>query len=717
MNAVRAFFFTLLFLFCGRAEAACISPAGVLGELKWIPANSDFEVCNGTTWSSTFASKTAVSCTNAGELQYMSGPLDMRYCDGSYWNSTLSTLSNGVCAGFPAGTVRYNSTSAWEEFCDGTSWQVMVVQPTLAMNFAAGALSNVMHFENSGTPPRYFNSAGTLVSAAANLVQYSERLNTAPWSMAGSITATEANAPAPDGSNNATLLSTTSSAGAYFANQPVSIPNDSLSRTFSVFLKPGTTTASTVKVQFLKAGSPTTFHHAQVSWATPSISSCTSTCTITPAGGGWYRISVVAPNDSSGNDTASLQVWGSMYQVSTAYAWGAQFEVGTSPSLPIYTTNSIGNGPRLDYDPTTLAARGLLIEEGRTNSIRNNSMVGATTAAGGTLPTYWSLNVPTGVTKSIVAVGTENGIPYFDLQVTGTNTSGSISYSVLAFDSNTAASATAGQKWATSLFAKTISGSAPGGFSLYNYFYDSGGTYLSNQIVASLTSLSTSGLATQRFSGTITTPTNTASVLPGLAFNLNAGDTINVTIRIGTPQLELGSFATSPIFTIGSAQTRGKDFAAIYLANSSWYNSSAGTVAAQINVPVLNQVTNQFFFDLDDGTGSNRMGMRTAVSSSTIWSETVLGGSMQGLAYTFGSAAAINTNITGALAYGPTFAGSVNGQAVLSDAKTIPPVTQLQIGSYGGANQQTNGWVRFVRYYNSRLSNTQVQHLSATGQP
>ena len=71
------------------------------------------------------------------------------------------------------------------------------------------------------------------------------------------------------------------------------------------------------------------------------------------------------------------------------------------------------NIPRFDHNPTTGESLGLLVEEARTNSLTNNTMVGAVAGTPGTLPTGWPFQASSaGLAVSIVGTGTESGIAY-----------------------------------------------------------------------------------------------------------------------------------------------------------------------------------------------------------------------------------------------------------------------------------------------------------------
>jgi hypothetical protein len=57
----------------------------------------------------------------------------------------------------------------------------------------------------------------------------------------------------------------------------------------------------------------------------------------------------------------------------------------------------------------------------------------------------------------------------------------------------------------------------------------------------------------------------------------------------------------------------------------------------------------------------------------------------------------------------------MNGGTVATDgAGSVPTVTTLQIGDYlSGGNQYLNGWIQHLQYYNTRLSNSALQKVTA----
>jgi hypothetical protein len=373
-------------------------------------------------------------------------------------------------------------------------------------------------------------------------------------------------------------------------------------------------------------------------------------------------------------------------------------------SLGVLTTAN-NNVARFDYDPSTLAAQGLLIEEQRTNSIRNNTMVGAVAGTPGTAPTNWLISTATGnlTSREIVGIGTENGIAYIDVRFVA---SGAFNATIYA-DSSTGVPAANGQTWTASFFVKLAGGSLNNVTVQTSIIEnDSGGNFLAGADSATFVPTS-AALSTQRVTQTRTN-TNASTAFEWARVRVNFAAAADITLRIGLPQLEQGAFATSVIPTTTTALTRNADVASMTGTNfSSWYNASEGTLFAQSQTAQAYAAGVPARVSIDDGTISNRIAIRNGNNFSSV--VTVSGSPVASLELT-----AWNSNITKqAIAYKvDDFAYTTNGASVVTDTSgAIPSVNRLGIGLTGTQNF-LNGTIRRIAYYPVRVTNAQLQALT-----
>ena len=80
-------------------------------------------------------------------------------------------------------------------------------------------------------------------------------------------------------------------------------------------------------------------------------------------------------------------------------------------------------------------------------------MQGAVEGSPGTLPTNWVNLNSGGLTRTVVGVGTENGLPYIDVRHNGTATSNGNNFSS---ELPSGISASSNQVWANSAYVKII---------------------------------------------------------------------------------------------------------------------------------------------------------------------------------------------------------------------------------------------------------------------
>jgi hypothetical protein len=359
------------------------------------------------------------------------------------------------------------------------------------------------------------------------------------------------------------------------------------------------------------------------------------------------------------------------------------------------------NVARFTHDPVTLESLGLLVEEQCTNGIRNNTMVGAVAGTPGTLPTNW-VDFPAGLTRQILGTGTINGVNYIDIRLSGTTNTTSLA---IGFEASTQIVAATGQAWSQSLWLAVIGGSISGiDRLLINYVERSAvGGAVVQQNSTDLRSLISSAFARYLSSVTLTGGANTAFVQPRLLFGFASGASIDITLRIGLPQIEQSAVVTSVIPTSTTAVTRNASVADVI---NQAIASNIRTLYLEFRSPA---VGTRGVVSLNDNTANERVNVLTSGADPRL--VVVDGGVEQ--ANVNGGAITANTRVRVAVRInGNDFAISINGAAVVTDTSgTLPTVDRLMLGRTQ-AGEYLNGTLARVTGWREALSNSTLQTLT-----
>jgi hypothetical protein len=235
------------------------------------------------------------------------------------------------------------------------------------------------------------------------------------------------------------------------------------------------------------------------------------------------------------------------------------------------------NAPRWDYNPSTLALNGLLIEEARTNGVLNSGdlTVSANWAASAVIVTAGTDAAPTG--SQMMSKLAENGAasPHFVPQTGIPVTSGTL-YTLSCY-----------ARGATRRYLQlSLDDPSNGGFATFDL---QAGT-VSQALAARGTgatigtaSITSIGGGTYRCAITVAVPGTTGRVViimangPTPGFAPSYAGNVGFTLSIWGVQLEQGASPTSYIPTTAAAVTRAIDQCSIQPANMGWFVSPGGS--------------------------------------------------------------------------------------------------------------------------------------------
>ena len=178
-------------------------------------------------------------------------------------------------------------------------------------------------------------------------------------------------------------------------------------------------------------------------------------------------------------------------------------------------------------------------------------------------------------------------------------------------------------------------------------------------------------------------------------------------------QLEAGAFPTSYIPTTGATATRAADICS--MATSAFgYNQGAGTIVVEATFSSTSYPLNSNLVSFADSssTDTTRFWVWSGADASVRWTVVENSSSQADLvkAYTGGQ----EFSIAGAYKLND-FAVSIDGGSISSDTSGIVTsnVSTMNIGSKTGSAEYVTGHIKSIAYYPRRLSNAQLQALTA----
>jgi hypothetical protein len=604
--------------------------------------------------------------------------------DGSFYRSVVPGAAVGRAHSF--------------EYSNGSFFAYGVFDvpgATLDLSFMTpGMLDPRITFTRASTAT-YFDSTGTMRTTGYNFLVFSQDITNFNWQKSGTVTVT-GTVVAPDGTMTGQTINVGAPGAGAFFQAVTGLTNGT--RYEPSFWINRISTTGTLNVQ-------NEINGANGAWQV-------NIALLSP---GWQRITRNHPAVTiTAEFTATSGQAGPFISAQSgtinASWWGFQLELGTVSTSYIPTTSSSSGAPRWDYNPSTHALNGLLIEEARTNLAFPSSNFTPAWAWVAVNVTPGQAGAPDGTATVARVAETATSAAFYVAQ--NPTLLGSTAYTVsvhgkaaqnrylqIALDDSTANGAFA----TFDLQTGTISGVL---------------TKYGNSVIGTA-SIQPVGNGFYRCSITTTIGTVGASgrmmfilsnvPAPGFAPGY-AGNPANGLLLWGA-QLEQGTFATSYIPTTAASVTRAADSCSISVANMSpWFVPPGGSWMMEfinfIPSPPNSRVIG------NTGTGGG-------ITPLFLPSSLVVGQYDATTAVQTANSIVVNAISKAASTWAVGQAKMcANGGAVATSATLTSGYTGLAaggvtfMGNLPSATDNTSGYIRRVRYWPRALSNAELQSVT-----
>lgn len=440
--------------------------------------------------------------------------------------------------------------------------------------YAVGSAATTVNFERSGAATMV-DSDGVLKWAPHNLVPYSESLQD---NSNDDLTVTAMSGG--DGPISAYALLTPDATTSAHGLTSIGIASvvDGAQHTVECYAKAGG--GSFIQIDTGATAARYANFDLSGGGAVGTIGTQTVSADITALANGWFHLKMVYV-PAADNQTTSI------FLITTATAARREIWTATGSETVLVTgmrvyrsdLGGMADNPETgdSYVPTTATARylprvgshvydgstwvneGLRFEEAGTNlftySVLSEAALQSTAQ---TLGSNVTIDAgANGITAEVVATGVENGIPYLDWDISGTNGGSTV---FIDLSDSARVSAAQGDTYTISAYLRLLSGSIASAnvVQLFCHFRSAGETLLESP---------TSEIGTQidgtltRFSAALTAShVDTANIGDkGLYLRISGGATVGFRLRVGLPQVEETGQPTSPIPTTGAQADRTLD--------------------------------------------------------------------------------------------------------------------------------------------------------------